>query len=256
VTSLGDEVFAVFINNDQHIQVYNVVSFFWKMQHCQNMSVPGLGCFSWGLAACGRFNCIYVSDWGNDCVHRLKLPSGHSAMRWSVSSRPAGLSLTSDHSLLVASQGEYKLQEFTTYGLLLRNISIMENTPGPQVMQAVQLPGDRFLFTRFGKPEAHAVCAMSESTGRNVSLSHGGQHGSFQHLNRPAGLAVDKDGRVLVADWYNNRLLVLAVDTDNSSPLLGYLHTMSVSVDEGLNCGTTRHANGSVSANVNGMDIE
>ena len=232
VTSLGDEVFAVFINNDQHIQVYNVGSFNIR-RLSQSISVPALGCFSWGLAACGHFNCIYVSDWGNDCVHRLKLPGGHSAMRWSVSSRPAGLSLTSDHSLLVASQGEYKFQEFTTYGILLRNISIMENR-GSQVMQAVQLSDDLFLFTHFGKPEAHAVCAMLASTGGIGARMLGGPRDSFQQLNRPAGLAVDKDGRVLVADWYNNRLLVLAVHKWTIPPQVTCLHTMSVSVDEGL----------------------
>jgi len=75
---------------------------------------------------------------------------------------------------------------------------------------------------------------MSASTGGTASLSRGGQRGSVQNLNRPVGLAVDKDGRVLVADWNNNRLLVLAVDTDNSSLQVRYLHTMSVSVDEGL----------------------
>jgi len=148
-------------------------------------------------------------------------------MTWLVAPRPAGLSLTSDHNLLVASQGEPKLQEFTTHGLLLRNISIREHAPGSQVMQAIQLmPYDIFLFTHFGKP--HMVSIMAPSSGHGTSFC--GPYGDLKQLNRPTGLAVDKGGRVLVADWYNNRLLVLALE----SGMVIYHHTMSVSVDGGL----------------------
>ena len=226
LTPLGDEVFIVFLNNYQRIHVYGVAN----MQHTRNIPVPELGYFCWGLAACQRYSCVYASDWGNDCIHRVHR-SGSHAVKWSVASRPAGLSLTSDHSLLVACQGEYKLQEFTTHGLLLRNISILEHTPESQVMQAIQLPDDLFLFTHFGKP--HAVSAISGSSGHGASFS--GPHCSdLQQLNRPAGLAVDKDGRVLVADWYNNRLLVLCAKMGFSNPEISYIHTMSVSVDGGL----------------------
>jgi len=45
-------------------------------------------------------------------------------------------------------------------------------------------------------------------------------------MNVPRGLAVDKEGRVLVADWYNDRLLVI----DQS---LSSAHEMPVGVDGG-----------------------
>jgi len=62
-----------------------------------------------------------------------------------------------------------------------------------------------------------------------VVRSYGGQAGSeLTQMNVPAGLAVDREGRVLVADQGNNRLLVM----DQS---LSSAHEMSVSVDGGLN---------------------
>ena len=125
VTSLGDDVFVVFLNNDQHIEVYNVASAY--IQHTRKIPVPGLGYCCWGLAACERYNCVYASDWGNDIIHRVELSGYYAVMKWSVASRPAGLSLTSHHNLLVACQGEYKIQEFTTYGFLLRNIKLQES---------------------------------------------------------------------------------------------------------------------------------
>jgi len=61
-----------------------------------------------------------------------------------------------------------------------------------------------------------------------VVRSYGGQKGSeLTQMNAPRDLAVDREGRVLVADRYNNRLLVI----DES---LSSAHEMSVSVDGGL----------------------
>ena len=58
--------------------------------------------------------------------------------------------------------------------------------------------------------------------------SYGGQKGSkLTQMNEPKGLAVDREGRVLVADVVNNRLLVI----DQS---LSSAHEMSVSVFGGL----------------------
>ena len=58
---------------------------------------------------------------------------------------------------------------------------------------------------------------------------YGGQNGSqLTEMNYPSGLAMDKQGSILVADHSNNRLLVI----DHS---LSSAHEMSVSVDGGLN---------------------
>jgi len=61
-----------------------------------------------------------------------------------------------------------------------------------------------------------------------VVRSYGRQAGSqLTQMTHPAGLAVDREGRVLVADDWNNRLLVL----DQS---LSSAHEMSVCLDGGL----------------------
>jgi len=55
-----------------------------------------------------------------------------------------------------------------------------------------------------------------------VVRSYGGQQGSqLTQMNHPRGLAVDREGRILVADRDNNRLLVI----DQS---LSSAHEMSV----------------------------
>jgi len=61
-----------------------------------------------------------------------------------------------------------------------------------------------------------------------VVRSYGGHWGSqLIQMNEPRGLAVDREGRVLVADQNNSRLLVI----DQS---LSSAHERSVCVDGGL----------------------
>jgi len=52
-------------------------------------------------------------------------------MKWSVRD-PVGLSVNSEHNLLVVSQGERKLQIFTTHGTLLQNIQLQADIEYPR----------------------------------------------------------------------------------------------------------------------------
>ena len=168
--------------------------------------VPGRGYCVWGLVACGRYKCLYVSDWGNDKVHRVELVDVKAVLKWSVASKPAGLSLINQHNLLVVSQGEFKLQQFTTHGILLLDIQMTgrepdymrNNRPNQVVWQAVQLHNGNFWISFFDAGRSF----IGAQNAPDLVNAAGGQ---WSDWNRPAGLAVVKDGRILIADWYNNR---------------------------------------------------
>jgi len=217
VTSLGDDVFVVRYFTQQKIEVYDAKTFALQ----RHITVPRLGRDSSGLAACPHNNCLYASDYINASVHRVKL-SGSDAMKWSVARQPVGLSVNSEHNLLVVSRDERKLQIFTTHGTLLHDIQLQADIEGPR--HAVQLPTDQFLVSHFSS--LHRVCLVGADGA--VVRSYGGQAGSqLTQMNGPVGLSVDREGRVLVADRHNNRLLVI----DQS---LSSAHQMSVRVDGGL----------------------
>ena len=155
-------------------------------------------------------------------MHRVELSGNNAVMKWSVHD-PVGLSVNSEHNLLVVSYSQCKLQIFATHGTLLQNIQLQAvGCP----WHAVQLPIGQFLVSHFGS--LHRVCLVGVDGA--VVRSYGGQKGSqLTQMNEPAeGLAVDREGRVLVADRWNNRLLV--IDQSLSSG-----HEMSVCVDRGLN---------------------
>jgi len=130
--------------------------------------------------------------------------------------------VNSEHNLIVVSYWESKLQIFTTRGTLLQNVQLQDDIEYP--CHAVQLPTSQFLVSH-GR-SLHRVCLVGVDGA--VVRSYGGQMGSeLTQMNAPRGLSVDREGRVLVADWFNNRLLVI----DES---LSSAHEMSVSVDGGL----------------------
>jgi len=219
VTSLGEEVFAVRYNSQQKIEVYDAKTFTLQ----RHITVPGLGSRAFGLAACPHNNCLYASDYDNHSVHKAELSGSNAVMKWSVARQPAGLSVNSEHNLLVVSASERKLQIFTTDGSLLQKIQMQADIEYPS--HAVQLPTGQFLVSHYGS--LHRVCLVGDDGA--VVRSYGGQAGSqLTQMNWPRGLAVDREGRVLVADEDNDRLLVI----DQS---LSSAHEMSVCVDGGLN---------------------
>jgi len=218
VTSLGEEVFAVRWNNQQKIEVYDANTFTLQ----RHITVPGLGSRSFGLAACPHNNCLYASDHYNDSIHRVELSGSNAVMKWSVARGPVGLSVNSEHNLLVVSSDERKLQIFTTRGTLLQNIQLKADIEHP--LHAVQLPNGQFLVSHWGSLHRISLVGVDGA----VVRSYGGQPGSqLTQMNWPRGLAVDREGRVLVADEDNKRLLVI----DQS---LSSAHEMSVCVDRGL----------------------
>jgi len=244
VTSLGDVVFVVrnrrgklrpsqykyydefklskkkeeLAKSQQEIEVYDAKTFILQ----RHIKVPGLG-QSYGLAACPHNNCLYASDFNNDRVHRVELSGNNAVMKWSVAPSPRGLSVNSEHNLLVVSPDWRKLQIFTTAGYPLQDIQLQADIQYPS--HAVQLPTGQYLVSHYGS--LHRVCFVGVDGA--VVRSYGGQHGSqLTQMHEPEGLAVDREGRVLVAGWRNNRLLVI----DQS---LSSAHEMSVRADGGLN---------------------
>ena len=218
MTSLDDNMFVVRFESQQ-VEVYDAVTFTLQ----RRLSVPGLG-ESYGLAACASNKCLYASDWSNDCVHRVKLTRSNAVTKWFVGQRPTGLTVNTVKNVVVVIESERKLQKFTTHGTPLQTIQLQPDIKSPTGV--TELTSGQFLISHEGM--LHRVCLLDVQEA--VVQSYGGTQGSdLTKVNRPAGLAVDEHENILVADYGNNRLLVL----DRS---LTSAHEMSMSVDGGLEC--------------------
>jgi len=213
VTSLGDDVFVVRRDWSQQVEVYDAVTFTLQ----RRLSVPGLG-GSFGLAACASHKCLYASDVDNERIHRVELTGSNAVTKWSVKRQPSGLTVNSAKNVVVLSVDKRKLQEFTTHGTLLHTIQLQPDIDDPR--HVTELTSGQFVISHGGKHDR--VCLLDVQGA--VVRSYGS---ALTKMSSPRGLTVDKHDNFLVADWGNNRLLVL----DRS---LTSAHVMSVSVDGGL----------------------
>ena len=207
--SLG-ELFIMFLN-DKHVHVYDSLDFTPK----RTFALPAGERPFWDLVSSDEARVLYVSDWhGNiDCVKSFNGVLVYS-MRAGIGQ--ASLSITVPGILLASSSGVNTLYEFKTAAYepgdtsrILKVINLQVGEPC-SLNRAVKLHNDQFLVSQAVKMNAvgHRVC-LFDDTGR-VLKSFGGAPGAGEtNLHGPYRMVVDRNGYILVADFYNNRVVVL-----------------------------------------------
>jgi len=209
VTSLDNLLYVLRSKASQRISVYDTDSY--RLQ--QRINVPQLDSMS-DMTACAHYYCLYISD-GDRYIHRAALP--HTTItKWLMRGKPAYLSVTKAHTLLVTFDKLVMIREFTTHGGLLNEIDLLQDIMSP--WHTIQLSSGEFIVCHYDDDDPvdlHRVCLVG-SDGQVVK-SFGGRQGSgSQQLTFPSHVAVDRDGFVFVADRDNLRVLLL-------SPLFTYV---------------------------------
>jgi len=219
VTSLGNEVFVLRWESQQQVEVYDASTFTLQ----RYITVPGLSDLSCGLAACAHYKCLYVSDY--DSIHRAELSGSSAVKKWSVDSGPRGLSVNKEHNVVVACWAAHKIQEYTTHGALVREIGLRLWQAGvTSPWHAVQLSTGDYVVSEYESPGAVSVVGIDVQVVRRYCPSPSSDVGEMDH---PTGLAVTKNDDILVADGWNNRILLM-----NSS--LSSARKLVLPVDDGI----------------------
>jgi len=218
VTSLGDDVFVARYNSQQ-VEVYDAVTLTLQ----RRLTVPRLGQWPSGLAACPNNNCLYASDWYKNSVHRVELSGSNAVMKWSVAGAggPAGLSVNSEHNLIVACYRANKLKEYTTHGSLVRKICLQAGVTEPY--HAIQLSAGDYVVSQCTSPGVVSVVGVDGQVVHSYGLS---QTSDVGQMKNPTSLAVAKNDDILVADE-NNRILLIKIS-------LGSIQELALSVDGGI----------------------
>ena len=109
VTSLDNLLYVIRDKASQQISVYDTDNY--RLQ--RRINVPQLDRIS-DMTACAYYYCLYISD-GNKYIHSVALP--HITLtKWPVYGKPAYLSVTKAHTLLVTFDKLRVIREFTTHG--------------------------------------------------------------------------------------------------------------------------------------------
>jgi len=207
VTLLGKELYLLRSTQDpvDQVEVYDVTNYYHLQRH---LTVPNCRQFT-DMTSCEHSLCLYISDPGVRCVHRLDL-EGNSTV-WPVGAKPNNLSVNANHSLIVTCRRVRKIKEFCPEGTLLRDVTLPADVINP--WHAIQLTSGQFIVCHGNDDDAvKAVCVVSVDGGQTQTvLSHGGQPGSdIGQYNGPVHLAIDDAESVLVADLINRRVTLLS----------------------------------------------
>jgi len=218
MTSLGDDVFVLRERGSQ-VEVYDARTFALQ----RHIRIPGLGSPSCGLAASIHNDSLYASDCSNSRIHRVDLSDSSAVKQWSVVSSPAGLSVNKEHNVVVACYGAHKLQEYTTHGTLVREISLQQvGVSNP--WHAIQLSTGDYVVSHGTSPGAVSVVGVDGQVLHSYDQSQASNVGP---MNYPTSLAVTKNDNILVADHSNHR--ILSLDSSLSSA-----YELVLPVDNGI----------------------
>jgi hypothetical protein len=179
------------------IEVYDTDN--WSLQ--RQLQMAGLGSQLYGLAACSSNKCLYVSGYTMNCVHKVDLSTYDVTLKWSVAANPTGLSINSAHNVLVACSGANKIQEYSSDGLLIREIRISDK---PSL--GIQLSNGQIVVSQ--TDQLHRICKVK--VGGRIVKSYGRHRGSGTgELNFPYSFAVDKTGYIIVVNHGDFRIVAL-----------------------------------------------
>jgi len=208
VTSLAGEIYLLRAKGRDQVEVYDVITY--RLQRC--LTVPDIR-FLTDMTSCEHCRCVYMSDGGGACVHRLDVQGAFT--RWTVNDRPMGLSVNTSHNVIVTCDVVRKIKEFSSRGVSVREIALPDDVISP--WHTMETGSGQFIVCHGGRGDpVHRVCMIS-ADGRHIVHSHGGQPGSDTgQYDVPFLLAVDDNEFVFVVDRNNRRVTLL-------SPTLEYV---------------------------------
>lgn len=188
--------------------VYDAGNMSFKGQmHVRDLQTP------WGLASSDVDSCLYVSDHKVNAVLQIRLESPRVPVRWNVGRFPTGLSVRPTGNVLVVcwSGSPNTIEEYASSGQLKRRVPLDPVIRHPHV--AVQLDDGNFVVSHGIKTDPIHRVSIVDAKGQPIN-GHGNRAGlGLDQLNGPTFLAVDCNGFVFVADFGNNRIIVLKPPT-------------------------------------------
>jgi hypothetical protein len=184
----GDE------GNDDKITIYDTETLTLQ----GHLQVPHLGGVS-DMTSCRRHQCIYISDWKKEIIHRVK--NKDNITQWSVDDMPDGLSVNSVFNVLATCYRSGKIKEFTTDGQLIREIRLHSDIAYP--WHTIELTTDQFVVCH-GRPNDQRQTVSIVDSNECVLQSYVG----LMSLSGPSRVAFH--GFVFVADMNNHRVLMFS----------------------------------------------
>jgi len=212
VTSLGDQLFVV-RRGTSPVEVYDTATFTLQ----RTFTVDNISSL-FGVASCAINNCLYIADHNGSQIHKIELSHNDKMTHWSVATHPVGVSVNKTNNVLVACYGVHKIQEYTTQGTLIRNVSLSPNIT--HVIHVTQLTCGQFVVT-YGQWASSFKVSIVGNDGVIVRSYCDETNSSIKSLTGSSTVAVDSNDNILVCDWSTKRVIILnsSLTTSRDLPL-------------------------------------
>lgn len=164
-------------------------------------SAPGQLNRPWGIEV-DSDGCVYVADWGNNRAQKFSADGQHLATYGDETSGPAG-ALNHPSDIAIDSEGDVYVSDWGN-----KLVKIYEND-GPVL---TQLEGDAVEFSSWAKEVVESNPDVVKAY-RRVKDTR--PLGLFE---RPVGIAVDEEDRIIITDSTRGRLQIYAKEKDYMDP--------------------------------------
>lgn len=183
---------------------------------------------------------LFVIDWtvkGKEKHMYILNKDGSVVKKWSMEDDYGRLSLTNDQpqNIIESFHDQNAIAEYTVDGKQIQKVLIQGGQGIRGLQHALKLNDGRFLLSQGDLNDVlHRVCII-DSNGK-ILHSFGSEKGhGNESLNVPVYLAVDRKGYVLVADKYNNRIIMLNSELKFQRELIhmdSFLYPVKIDLDE------------------------
>ena len=211
VTLLAGELYLLRDKEHDEVEVYDIATYSLQRSITLPPKIRGYG----DMTSCEHYRCVYIGDHADECVHRLDVQGSITLTRWVVNDRPTGLSVNTQHLVIVACRRAHKIKQYSTHGDFLWELPQSDKVVSPQ--HAIQTHSGQFIVCHGGPDDAVNRVCMISADGHDIVHSHGRWRGlRTNQYDVPTRLAVDSDESVFVVDFNNRRVTLL-------SPTLKYV---------------------------------
>jgi len=181
------------------------------------------------IVSCNRNQCLYINSYTDVDLPSdiLKIdPNANEKLirNWSTGDEfGLGLYVTGEANVILTVYNKSKLNEYSSEGQLIREISLVSITEIRSPHHAIKLDNDHFVVSHSDVRDVlHRVCVVKavKADGKLETSFDGKLEKSFDgkstigQMNIPSHLAFDGKGFVMVADKVNSRILLLNSDLE------------------------------------------
>lgn len=202
VARLSDRLYLV----SQGVSIIYVFGTDNPFPKLDEINIPEVS-WPWDIYACAKNNRLYVTDFLYACVWCIT-PEDGKVVRWlNGLGQPYTLSVTSEGQVLIPKQGSPStLDAVDSDASFLWSLTLPDEVEGPN--HAIETSKGTYIVSYGGADTGTQGIIELDQHGK-VLRSYP-EDGS--KLDRPYHVTQDESGRILVADYYNNRVIRLEAE--------------------------------------------